>query len=555
MRPPLTPEERQALTDPGTLAKATAAAPFELRDRTISNLRIPNLALDHARFIGVDFLNVEFVGTRFNHAVFDSAVFKKCRLEQVAFQSSTISRWALEQSGLNQTQFDRCELRSGRAVNTEMVQVKFQDCLLEGFENLGSSFERPSFIRVRLVGPQWKSTTLRHPRLETVSFENGDLRDVALTESQCRELTLHRMNVEGLAFQFGELAGIGLEGIRGGTVGLADLSCHGLRLEAGDLGGLSFAGVSGSNFTVERCPVTMITMIYSEIDGLRVSHCNLADVSIRKSRVSGDSFFEGCTLVSLDLSESQLAGLALRSTTLNRRLNPRSAAHPLPLHVEAARSSPPLVHGDLSSIAHDPAPVGPTNQVAKFQPSAQAKSESASAPVAAQAQPQSPPQQLATPRKPQKAPAQSAALKASTWQPRLSGAPRPMLSRRVLAGVGALVTLLLLAIGYRLSGSHSAPAPTRSSPPIAPHPPPAESLRSTTHVAPVKPAPEENAPVTRPDPSPASSFADPKASPTAAIKGRGLARDTDATAQAIPAEPPRKLGRSRLLQQTNIPIE
>src|SRR5215471_5335240 len=28
MRPPLTPEERQALTDPGTLAKATAAAPF-----------------------------------------------------------------------------------------------------------------------------------------------------------------------------------------------------------------------------------------------------------------------------------------------------------------------------------------------------------------------------------------------------------------------------------------------------------------------------------------------------------------------------------------------
>ena len=59
MRQPLTPEERQALTDPEKLAQATAKVPFELRNRTVGGLKIPDLVLDHARFIGVDFLNVE----------------------------------------------------------------------------------------------------------------------------------------------------------------------------------------------------------------------------------------------------------------------------------------------------------------------------------------------------------------------------------------------------------------------------------------------------------------------------------------------------------------
>jgi uncharacterized protein YjbI with pentapeptide repeats len=342
-RPPLTTDERAALTSLAELERVTGGQPLRLTNRSVRQVEIPALVFDRIELRDVDFETVRIREARFQEARLDNVSFSACELLGVLFEGGTLSACRFAESHLDKTRFLSCTGAEWQSEVCRFDELGIERSTIEGWTDFHGAFEDAAVVHSQISSLDWKVTRFTRPRWEGLTIAGGKLESVLFENGTGSGVVVRDVSLDGLEVLLGDYAGLTFEAVTGRTLRLTDVQCRGLGLVGcSELSGISAAGLTCAGLIIDRCqPLALLTIGHSEIEALSIADSQIEGIILRGSRIFGESTVTGSELDGFDFATSTLDGATFKDTSI-RTLLRMVEAQVRGLKLEGIRYSPDL---------------------------------------------------------------------------------------------------------------------------------------------------------------------------------------------------------------------
>jgi uncharacterized protein YjbI with pentapeptide repeats len=295
--------------------------------------RLENVTVSERSLKGVVLSGATFVDVLFEKVNLQNAVFAGCTFERVEFSD--------------------CVLTGSKIKQLQATESAFKGCQMAGASLLTCSFAGTSFERLRapdiivedcsLVGGKITTAGVRQARIMRCRFQGLKIDDVVATDARTEECELVACEVEAVSIFGGGARAVSMTGGKLSKSGFLDSSAYNITFTNVQIKGLTLNSAEGSNVAFVDCPgMTSCVVAASTVDGLSITGCQalvdffMFESTIKKLRivrckaallrcincdVSGPGEVDASLLDGADLSQSRISQLAIKGTTIAKRLS------------------------------------------------------------------------------------------------------------------------------------------------------------------------------------------------------------------------------------------
>ena len=317
-RPPLTPLERDALTDRTALADWTREqGPLLLENRSVEAIQIGDQVFDGVILRDVDFTDTAFNGTQFRNARLENVTMDEVTMTAVVFETCALVNAAWEATQLTQSRLAHCTIQVWSADACTWEETAVEDSRLDGFTDTRGLFRDTTFARVQMTSPCLQRSVFSRTRIDQLTIAGGKLQSVTMSDGSARGMLVRDAEVDGLEILLGEYQGLTFQGIRGGSLRIVSASCRGLGLiGCGELVGVTFSGADITGLVIDGChALALLNIAGGELQSPLIVKSQIAGGSVRGCRIPSGGMADDSVFDGLDLEGSQFDGFAFHRST------------------------------------------------------------------------------------------------------------------------------------------------------------------------------------------------------------------------------------------------